>query len=98
MTNEEKLVLEEGINNAREAMRNSVEYARDCAKAFLDKTEKEQPNVFRTVRKIEQLAHELGNIVNRVDNFDAQIMKIEWIKEKLKIRHQQGGKDERRTH
>lgn len=83
MTDEEKQVLEEGINDARGAIQNSVEYARDCAKAFLDKTEKEQPNVFWTVRKIEQLAHELENIVNRVDNFDAQIMKIEWIKEKL---------------
>ncbi len=86
MTNEEKLVLEEGINDAREAIRNSVEYARDCAKAFLDKTEKEQPNVFWTVRKIEELAHELENLVKRIDNFDAQIMKIERIKEKLEER------------
>lgn len=83
MTDEEKQVLEEGINDARGAIRNSVEYARDCAKAFLDKTEKEQPNVFWTVRKIEELAHELENIVKGIDNFDAQIMKIEWIKEKL---------------
>lgn len=83
MTNEEKLVLEEGINDARDAIRNSVEYARDCAKAFLDKTEKEQPNVFWTVREIENLKHELEIIVETIDNFDAQIMKIEWIKEKL---------------
>lgn len=83
MTNEEELVLEEGINDAREAIRNSVEYARDCAKAFLDKTEKEQPNVFWKVREIEKLKHELEIIVGAIDNFDAQIMKIEWIKEKL---------------
>lgn len=85
MTNEERRVLEEGISDARDAIRNSVEYARDCAKAFLDKTEKEQPNVFWTVREIEELAHELENIVKGIDNFDAQIMKIERIKEKLEM-------------
>lgn len=83
MTNEEKLVLEEGINDARDAIRIGVEYARDCAKAFLDKTEKEQLNVFWNVREIENLKHELEIIVETIDNFDAQIMKIEWIKEKL---------------
>ena len=83
MTNEEKLVLEEGISDARDGIRRGVEYARDCAKAFLDKTEKEQHNVFWTVREIEELAHQLENIVKGIDNFDAQIMKIEWIKEKL---------------
>lgn len=83
MTNEEKLVLEEGINDARDGIQHGVEYARDCAKAFLDKTEKAQPNVFLTVRKIEELAFELETIAKGIDNLDGQIMRIEEIKEKL---------------
>ena len=83
MTNEEKLVLEEGISDARNKIQHGVEYARYCAKAFLDKTERAQPNVFWTVRKIEELVFELESITKRIDNLDSQIMRIEEIKEKL---------------
>lgn len=83
MTNEEKLVLEEVINNARDEIQICLEYAMNCAKAFLDKIEKAQPNMSWKVRKIEKLKRELEIIVKTIDKFDAQIMKIEWIKGKL---------------
>lgn len=83
MTNEEKLVLEEVINNARDEIQICLEYAMNCAKAFLGKIEKAQPNVSWKVRKIEKLKRELEIIVKTVDKFDSQIMKIEWIKGKL---------------
>lgn len=83
MTNEEIRVLEEGISDARDAIQNSVEYARDCAKAFLDRIEKAQGNWRSTRKEFEELVRDIENAVRANEYCNARITAIEGIKEKL---------------
>lgn len=83
MTNEEKLVLEKFINNARDDIQHNIKWAKHCANAFLDKTEKAQGNWGNTRKEIEELVCELENVVRANEYCNAKITAIEEMQYKL---------------
>lgn len=83
MTNEEKQVLEKLINSARDGIRRGVGYARDCAKAFLDRAEQAQGNWGNTRKEIEELVCELEKVVRANEYCNARITAIEEMQYKL---------------
>lgn len=83
MTNEEKLVLEKFINNARDDIQHNIKWAKHCANAFLDKTEKAQGNWGSTRKEIEWLVRELENVVRANEYCSVRITAIEEMQYKL---------------